>query len=484
MAPKTTTKVRGNLLSCTLSFSYLSFFAQAEDDSTDEMDMDNFGDDFKVNTKGKRKSYEVEYESLSQQAVEKLMQRDVDHICGIFGVDVSFLFISYSWKFVIEFDFFLFKVDTANLLLRHMKWNKEKLIEKYMDTATAVLIAAGVTANEAASPPAPVRTRNNISAPPSTTTSSATSPPASRRSTTRGSKLLSLASSATKSSKSASSSVSTAYPAPKPLQRQMSKKADESFVCQICFNEGPDLPTLALSCEHAFCTECWTDYIVSKIRDESEHSIRCMAEGCALVAPDSFIRGVLLPEPGAPAGDIAKEEQNIKAWTRLQELFVRHFVACNNNLKFCPYPSCTNTVSCPSAASKSSLTTVVPTVSCGARGIGGSADQDMSQSQQLSLGLQGKEHKFCFGCPIESDHRPVICGVAKMWLKKCRDDSETANWIKSNTKECSACQSTIEKNGGCKYVFILFYHYSFFYLFLLLLSFHHILTVFFLLAYI
>ncbi|KAH9484834.1 E3 ubiquitin-protein ligase dbl4 [Psilocybe cubensis] len=377
-------------------------------DEGDDVDMDNFGDDFKVAGKGKRKSYEVDYDSLSQQAVEKLMQRDVDHICGIFGVDT----------------------DTANLLLRHMKWNKERLIEKFMDNATSVLVAAGVAAPEPASPPAPVRTHNN-SAPNSSTT---------RRPTTRGSKLLSLAS----GSKSAKSPPST----PKPMQRQLSKKQDEPFVCQICFNDAPDLQTLSLGCDHAFCTECWTDYIVSKIRDESEHSIRCMAEGCALVAPDSFIRSVLLPETGA---DPEKQEFNEKTWSRLQELFVRHFVGCNSSLKFCPYPSCTNTVSCPSAASKSSLTTIVPTVSCGARGIGNSA-QDPAQSQQASLGLQGKEHKFCFGCDIESDHRPVICGVARMWLKKCRDDSETANWIKSNTKECSACQSTIEKNGGCNHM--------------------------------
>jgi ariadne-1 len=39
-----------------------------------------------------------------------------------------------------------------------------------------------------------------------------------------------------------------------------------------------------------------------------------------------------------------------------------------------------------------------------------------------------------------------------MWLRKCADDSETANWIKTNTKECSKCNSTIEKNGGCKCV--------------------------------
>lgn len=64
------------------------------------MDMENYGDDFKVASKGKRKPYEVEYESLSQQAVEKLMQRDVDHICGIFGVEVSRLDISLPFALV------------------------------------------------------------------------------------------------------------------------------------------------------------------------------------------------------------------------------------------------------------------------------------------------------------------------------------------------------------------------------------------------
>ncbi|KAF8971280.1 hypothetical protein BDZ97DRAFT_1788688 [Flammula alnicola] len=337
--------------------------------------------------------------------------------------------------------------------MRYMKWNKEKLIEKYMDNASAVLVAAGVTLPEttAASQQAQSRT-HSIS---STATSQPTT--ASRRPTTRGAtKLLGLAP-ASKSSSSTKSASPTTTTAPKSIQRAPSaKKADESFVCQICFNDAPGLQTLALDCAHTFCTECWTDYVVSKIRDESEHTVRCMAEGCALVAPDRFIHDLLVPAPGAPAPttaeEQAKEAQNAKTWARMQELFVRHFVACNKSLKFCPYPSCTNTVSCPSAASKASLTTVVPTVSCGARGIGGGSQKEMSQSQQLGLGLQGKEHTFCFGCPIESDHRPVICNVAKMWLKKCRDDSETANWIKSNTKECSNCQSTIEKNGGCNHM--------------------------------
>jgi ariadne-1 len=156
---------------------------------------------------------------------------------------------------------------------------------------------------------------------------------------------------------------------------------------------------------------------MSKIRDEGEHAIRCMGEGCGVICPDPFVKSAL-------------EEDN-DTWSRFQELLVRHFVASNPNLKYCPYPACTYTVSCPTASSKSALTTIVPTVACGA----------------------SATHKFCFGCPIEGDHRPIVCSVARMWLKKCRDDSETANWIKSNTKECTQCQSTIEKNGGCKYVF-------------------------------
>ncbi|KAJ7354505.1 hypothetical protein DFH08DRAFT_855062 [Mycena albidolilacea] len=324
---------------------------QAEDsDGDDGMDLD----DFKVTAKPTRKAYEIEYNSLTQSAIEKLMEEDVEHIRGIFGVDAS----------------------AARLLLRHLSWNKERLIEKYMDNANKMLVSAGVAVPE----PEPQR------------------------------------------------------PSRRPARRPRSPPRT-TFVCSICFDDGPELTPLALDCDHAACTGCWSAYLTSKIRDEAEHACRCMAEGCALVAPDAFVRAQVDEE----------------TYTRFEELLVRHFVSCAPHLKFCPYPSCTNTVSCPSAASKSSLTTVVPTVSCGARGIGPPSGS-MTQSQELVKQVTGKEHKFCFGCIIDSDHRPVVCGVALLWLKKCRDDSETANWIKSNTKECPKCMSTIEKNGGCNHM--------------------------------
>ena len=68
------------------AFILVFVFLVTDDSDDDGMEMDN--EDYKVVSKGKLKSYEVEYESLSQSAVERLMQRDVDHICGILGVDV------------------------------------------------------------------------------------------------------------------------------------------------------------------------------------------------------------------------------------------------------------------------------------------------------------------------------------------------------------------------------------------------------------
>ncbi|KAF5375469.1 hypothetical protein D9757_009943 [Collybiopsis confluens] len=392
-----------------------------QDEDTSDIDMDDddddtdFGYDFKVGSGSKHKSYQVDYTSLSQPRVEQTMKEDVDHICGIFGVDAG----------------------TASLLLRNESWNKERLIEKYMDNTTKVLVDAGAAQPEFAL----VR--------PSTT---------ARRSARSTSKLLSFK----KSSNPTSS------------PEQPERIPSTSFTCPICFDDSPDLKQLALHCGHAACSGCWNAYVISKIRDEGEHCIRCMTEGCALVATDEFIHDLLVGPPGSPAPTAvtpidpsADVHENAVAFNRFNQLLVRNFVSSNPNLKFCPFPGCTNTVECSLGSGKAVLTSVVPTVKCGARGI----PQDTSDLKEgvsgkatfsSALGSSGpsgggtsihdKEHVFCFGCPIEGDHRPVVCAVAKMWMKKCEDDSETANWIKSNTKECSQCQSTIEKNGGCNHM--------------------------------
>ncbi|GBE80423.1 hypothetical protein BKA93DRAFT_828403 [Sparassis latifolia] len=343
-----------------------------DDGSASEMEIDGLNDGF--DSGSRRKVYEVDYESLSQSQVEALMKADVDHISSIFGVGP----------------------DVASLLLRHINWNKERLIEKYMDNPTAVATAAGISAPEkSADPPTSSSSRSQSQS--SSTRQTLVGPRRTTRRTTA------------EAPKSGKTKILERVSPPAEVTKA------QPFVCPICFDDT-QIATLALACGHQFCTSCWAAYAHSKVRTEAESWITCMAEGCALVAPDAFVRTALADDA--------------TTWVRFQELLVRHFVASMPALKYCPYPSCTYTVSCPAGASKSTLATIVPIVKCGANAT----------------------HTFCFGCSVESDHRPVICAVAKMWLQKCRDDSETANWIKSNTKECSKCQSTIEKNGGCNHM--------------------------------
>ena len=58
--------------------------------------------------------------------------------------------------------------------------------------------------------------------------------------------------------------------------------------------------------------------------------------------------------------------------------------------------------------------------------------------------------RFCFKCS-QDDHTPCSCEELQRWMVKCKDDSETFNWLLSNTKACPKCGTSIEKNGGCNH---------------------------------
>ncbi|XP_073226383.1 probable E3 ubiquitin-protein ligase ARI2 isoform X3 [Cicer arietinum] len=59
--------------------------------------------------------------------------------------------------------------------------------------------------------------------------------------------------------------------------------------------------------------------------------------------------------------------------------------------------------------------------------------------------------QFCFNC-LEEAHSPCSCLMWELWVKKCRDESETVNWITVHTKPCPKCHKPVEKNGGCNLV--------------------------------
>lgn len=58
------------------------------DSSISEDDMDLEMHRIDANASGKRKACEVEFESLTQDAIERLIRKDIDHICSIFSIPV------------------------------------------------------------------------------------------------------------------------------------------------------------------------------------------------------------------------------------------------------------------------------------------------------------------------------------------------------------------------------------------------------------
>ncbi|PHH59150.1 hypothetical protein CDD81_3681 [Ophiocordyceps australis] len=231
--------------------------------------------------------------------------------------------------------------EDAAILLRYFRWNKERLLEDYMDHPDKVLEAAGLGPHSSTLPKLQV-----IS----------------------------------------------------------------GFVCEICYENGNDVESFAIKCGHRYCSDCYRQYLTQKIRDEGEAArIQCPAEGCGRII-DSHSLNLLV------TGELRD---------RYHQLLNRSYVEDKDNFKWCPAPDCPNAVEC--GVRRKDLDKIVPTVEC-------------------QCG-----YRFCFGCP-NADHQPAPCDLVKKWLKKCADDSETANWISANTKECPKCSSTIEKNGGCNHM--------------------------------
>jgi ariadne-1 len=63
----------------------------------------------------------------------------------------------------------------------------------------------------------------------------------------------------------------------------------------------------------------------------------------------------------------------------------------------------------------------------------------------------GCSTSFCMVCG-EEPHGPTSCMLLGRWKNKCQDESETANWILANTKQCPKCSTRIEKNMGCNHM--------------------------------
>ncbi|KAL9048964.1 MAG: hypothetical protein Q9162_007462 [Coniocarpon cinnabarinum] len=289
------------------------------DDVTFDEDLDDDLDIHDRDLKPGKKAFEVNYKVYSSKEVQKSQDAQISEVSHILDQPP----------------------ESTAILLRHARWNKEKLIESYMEKEDEVLECAGLGRRDSA-------------------------------------------------------------------PRQLKKMP--GFVCEICCEDSPELQTFAMKCEHRFCSDCYRQYLTQKVKEEGESArIRCPGDGCNQIVDSRSIDLLIADE--------------VKS--RYEDLLLRTYVDDKDNLKWCPAPNCEHAVEC--GVKQKDLGRVVPTVTCNCG------------------------HAFCFGCTL-NDHQPAPCPVVKKWLKKCADDSETANWISANTKECPRCFSTIEKNGGCNHM--------------------------------
>lgn len=159
-----------------------------------------------------------------------------------------------------------------------------------------------------------------------------------------------------------------------------------------------------------FCTDCYTDYLSSKVNDGPlviftkcpEHKCPC------LVPPELFLQrleGVALAK--------------FKKYTAYS------YVDLNKSIRWCPGVACLKAVrALPGTLNVKCKGT---TDACGS--------------------------SFCFKCG-EDAHEPASCEFLTRWTDKCQNESETANWILAHTKRCpnGVCNTRIEKNQGCNHM--------------------------------
>ncbi|KAJ9125203.1 hypothetical protein QFC22_000157 [Naganishia vaughanmartiniae] len=167
-----------------------------------------------------KKPYEITYKIRSIQDLHEEQKELIDRVAGLIDTDSS----------------------TAATLLRHFRWNSEKLTETYWEDPKKVLDDAGleaITSPVVATRPLPSRTKSRIAA-----------------------------------------------------------ASKEPFECPVCCIEytgsETESETLGLSCGHRFCKDCWKEYLENKIMDEAESGrIQCMESGCGRIVGEKTVEALV-----------------------------------------------------------------------------------------------------------------------------------------------------------------------------------------------
>ena len=193
----------------------------------------------------------------------------------------------------------------------------------------------------------------------------------------------------------------------KSLTGDFSMNLSKKVLCDVCLQSYFVNNHKALACEHYYCRDCWQHYLHYNIISNAQATnIQWMSTDCNILVPEDFVEFFF------SNSTIVKE--------RYDKLCFRDCIESNPYLRACVGHNCSIIIKAKEYKAKR--------VVC----------KECNSS-------------YCFKCGCEY-HAPTDCQTIKLWLTKCADDSETANYISAHTKDCPECKMTIEKNGGCNHI--------------------------------
>mmetsp|Transcript_5513 Transcript_5513/g.12036 ORF Transcript_5513/g.12036 Transcript_5513/m.12036 type:complete len:480 (+) Transcript_5513:375-1814(+) len=198
----------------------------------------------------------------------------------------------------------------------------------------------------------------------------------------------------------------------KTSSNRASRSSSRRRHCEICMDDDGFDPEemICMPCGHEFCETCWYGYVHNAL----DKGPLCVRETC----------------PQAGCNELITEEEVTRAAPDLLPKFesyqLRSFVETYGMTRWCPGPGCEQVA-----------------VAAGSGGVFADAGGVASCDKCFTC--------FCLKCG-EEPHAPIACKDLSRWNEKCRNESETANWILANTKPCPKCSSRIEKNQGCNHM--------------------------------
>lgn len=231
-----------------------------------------------------------------------------------------------------------------------------------------------------------------------------------------------------------------------PIDKKVGLIEVDNFECAICAESYEHTQIYALACNHRYCGECYKSYVNMHI--SSGKLITCMNLECPLTISHGDV--ALLANQGKDEESIIKPKLDLISNPLLRSTVSNYIDTHRKQYKWCPATDCNNLIELDRDAIANHDEDESNKYNEKGDLITSKLDRDIDLTHVLNVSCP-ENHEFCYKCHREN-HLPCPCWIVDLWVQKCKDDSETANWIQANTQPCPECDSLIEKNGGCNHL--------------------------------